>query len=824
MVTTIWQDLRFAARMLLKDRAFSITALATLAICISANTAILSIVRSVVLKPLPVPHAERIVMFHNNYPRAGADRGSTGVPDYDDRRAQMDVFDELALLRQQGATLGAKDGAERIATMRATPSFFRLVSAAPVRGRIFTESEGEEGHDQEAILSNSLWHREYGGDPNIVGQAIRLSGTAYTIVGVLPASFEFLDDDVDVYIPAAFTQEERSDAHRHNNNWNMIAMLKPGVAIERAQSEVDAINRRNDARFPQLHQVLKDAGFYTAVVELQKDVIEDVQPVLLLLWGGVLFVLLIGCLNIANLVLVRASGRTREMATRQALGAGVGRLSRQLLTETVLLAAVGGLLGLFLGEWALKLVPVLGLDGMPRGHDISLDPWSVAIILGVALIAGLFFGAMPLARLSQLNVNTTLREESRGGTASRGTNLLRRGLAMAQVTIAFVLLIGAGLLAASFRQALRLDPGFTSSGVMTGAISLPSSSDKYKEDDQVRHFVTELLTGVRALPGLEHAGVTTIVPLAGDHNDSVILAEGYQMKPGESLISPLAITVSDGYLEAMGTRLVKGRFFEPSDDAKHPTVVVVDDRLANHFWRGQDPIGRRLYYPGSADKLFKIGPDTKWLTVVGVVREVTFDGVATASQPVGAVYRAFAQSPEHGFGLVVKSTLDSSATVSSIRRTVASLDASLPFYSVKSMDDYLDRALLARRVPMLLASGFALVALLLAAVGIYGVLAYGVAQRHREIGIRLALGSTSREVFGLILREGLTIVLPGLLLGFAGLMSLRHALTTVLYGVTPLDVTVLTYVTGALLVVALIAMLIPARRAATVSPAIALME
>jgi predicted permease len=823
MVTTIWQDLRFAARMLRKDRAFSMTALATLAICISANTAILSIVRSVVLKPLPVPHAERIVMFHNNYPRAGADKGSTGVPDYDDRRAQMDVFDELALYRHQGATLGAKDGAERITTMRATPSFFRLVSAAPVRGRIFTEDEGEDGHDQEALLGNSLWQREYGGDPNIVGQAIRLSGTAYTIVGVLPATFKFLDDDIDVYIPAAFTQDERSDAHRHNNNWNMIAMLKPGVAIERAQSEVDAINRRNDARFPQLHQVLKDAGFYTAVVPLQKDVIEDVQPVLLLLWGGVLFVLLIGCLNIANLVLVRASGRTREMATRQALGAGLGRLSRQLLTETVLLAAVGGLLGLFLGEWALRLVPVLGLDGMPRGHDIALDPWSVAIILGAALIAGLFFGAMPLARLSQLNVNTTLREESRGGTASRNTNLLRRGLAMAQVTIAFVLLIGAGLLAASFRQALRLDPGFTPSGVMTGAISLPSTSYK---DDRVLPFVTELLTKVRALPGIEHAGVTTIVPLAGDHNDSVILAEGYQMKPGESLISPLAITVSDGYFEVLGTRLVKGRFFEPSDDAKHPTVVVVDDRLANHFWRGQDPIGRRLYYPGSADKLFTIGPDTKWLTVVGVVREVQFDGVATAAQPVGTVYAAFAQSqsPERGFGLVVKSTLDSSATVSSIRRTVASLNSSLPFYSVKSMDDYLDRALLPRRVPMLLASGFALVALMLAAVGIYGVLAYGVAQRHREIGIRLALGSTSREIFGLILREGLTIVLPGLLFGFAGLVSLRHALTTVLYGVTPLDVSVLTYVTGALLAVALIAMLIPARRAATVSPAIALME
>jgi len=823
MVTSAWQDVRFAVRVLRKDAAFSTTALLTLAICIGANAAILSIVRSVVLKPLPVPHAERIVMFHNNYPNAGAPKGDNGVPDYFDRRAQMDVFEELAVYRRQGATFGAKDGAERLTTLHVTPSFFRLVSAHPLAGRIFTEQEGEEGHDGEVVLAYGFWQHEFGGDRSIVGRKVLLSGTSYDVVGVLPANFKYLYDDISVYMPAAFTADDRSDKMRHSNSWDMIGMLKPGVPMARAQSEVDAVNARNDQRFPQLHQVLHDAGFYTAVENLQDDVVEQVRPVLLLLWGGVIFVLLIGCLNIANLVLVRANGRTREMATRQAIGAGLGRLGRQLLTETTILALAGGGLGLYAGWWALRLVPVLGLDGMPRGHDIALDPWSVWVILGAAAIAGLLFGAMPLARLSKLDVNSTLREESRGGTAGRHTNLVRRLLATSQVTIAFVLLIGAGLLAASFRQALRLDPGFAPSGVLTGALSLPKTAypDVVKD---VEPKVEELLVRIRALPGIQHAGVTTTVPLSGDHNDSVVIAEGHQMKPGESLISPNMTTVSDGYFEAIGTPLVRGRYFQPTDDASHPRVAVIDERLADHFWPGQDPLGRRFYRPGSPDHLFAPSADTPWITVVGVVRNVTFDGVATATQPVGSVYLSYAQEPESGFGLVVKSTIDEASTIAEIRRAVASISPALPFYSVSSMDTYLDKALLPRRVPMLIASGFAIVALLLSAVGIYGVLAYGVAQRRREIGIRLALGSTGREVFGLIIREGVTIVLPGLVLGFVGLVALRRALTSVLYGVTPLDVTVLAGVTAALGVVAFLAMVIPARRAASVSPAAVLLE
>jgi predicted permease len=773
----------------------------------------------VVLKPLQVPNASRIVMFHNNYPNAGAVRGSTGVPDYFDRMSQMDVAEEYALYRRQGATLGAKDGARRLATVRATPSFFRLTSVKPIEGRIFSEDEGQEGKDHAALLSYGLWKREFGGANDVVGKDIVLSGTKYQIVGVAPKDYTFLWNDIDVYIPAAFTADERSDARRHSNNWQMIAMLKPGRTVAQAKAQVDAINLHNESRFPQLTKVLHDAGFYTAVAELQGEIIQDVKPVLMLLWGGVLFVLLIGCLNIANLVLVRASGRSREMATRHAIGADKRRLARQMLTETTLLSLAGGVLGLGVGWWALKLVPVLGLDEMPRGFEIALDPVSAAVVVGIALVVGLAIGFVPVLRLSRLNINNALREEGRSGTAGRSTNLVRRALAVAQVTVAFVLLIGAGLLLASFRAVLRIDTGFSTAGVVTGAITLPGAAYK---DDTLRPFVDRLLTSVRRLPGVESAGIASSIPLSGDHNDSVILAEGYQMKPGESLISPVQNTVTPGYFEAMKIGLVRGRYFTDGDTKDSMRAVIVDEKLANHFWPGQDPIGRRLYEPGSADKLFYTGPDTKWLNVVGVVKEVQTDGIANGVPSVGAYYYDYAQNPENGLGLVVRTSRATGDAVGEVRKAISAIDPTLPLYNVHSMTEYVDDALMSRRMPMLLAMAFGAVALFLSAIGIYGVLAYGVAQRRREIGIRLALGSTAGQVFGLVLKDGIVIVGIGLALGFAGLIGLRHVLTTVLYGVKPMDPTVILGVAAGLAVVAFIAMVLPARRAATVDPASAL--
>ncbi|MEO6223990.1 MAG: ABC transporter permease [Vicinamibacterales bacterium] len=815
------QDIQFALRLLIKDRNFTATALLTLAICIGANAAIFSIVRSVVLKPLPVPGAERIVIFHNNYPNAGANRGSTGVPDYFDRKAQMDATSELALYRRQGATLGGKDGARRLVTLRATPSFFRLVSLRPQRGRIFRDDEGELGKENVVVLSHAIWQREFDGSQDPVGRELKLSGTTYQVVGVAPPEFKFLWNDIDVYMPAAFSAVEKSDESRHSNNWQMIGLLKPDRTVATAQEQVNAINQRNEPRFPQFTKVLHDAGFHTAVAQLQSEIIGDVRPVLMLLWGGVVFVLLIGCLNIANLVLVRASGRAREMATRHAIGADLRRLSRQLLTETTLLSLAGGAIGLLLGWWALRLVPALGLDEMPRGHEIGLDPTVAAIILSMAVAIGLLIGLVPVARLWRLNLNSTLREEGRGGTAGRTTNRLRQALATAQVTIAFVLLIGAGLLLVSFRNVLRIDPGFTATGVVTGAVSLPGTT---YADGAREPFVARLLAAVRALPGVENAGVTSTVPMSGDHNDSVILAEGYQMKEGESLVSPSQIAASDGYFETMKIGLVRGRFFNASDTSAATRAIIVDERMVAHFWPGEDPIGRRMYLPGSAQNLFKTGPDTKWLTVVGVVKQVQYDGLATGQPAVGTYYFPYGQSPVNTMGLIVRTSRPGDVIVPELQKAIAILDPILPLYAVHTMDEYVSDALISRRVPMLLAVAFAAVSLFLSAIGIYGVLAYGVAQRRREIGIRLALGSTSREVFGLVLRDGVKIVATGLVLGLGGLIAVRQALTAVLFGVTPMDPVVIASVAAALSAVALLAMFIPARRAASVNPASILID
>jgi predicted permease len=811
-------DLRFALRLLWKDKPFALTALLTLAITIGANTAIFSIVRSVLLKPLPVPDSDRIVFIYNSYPNAGAPRAEAAVPDYFDRLREMTAFDEQALYRRQDMTLGATSGAgaQRIRAVRATPSFFRLVRAAPLHGQLFAESDGEEGQERKVVLSHDFWRSQFGGDAGAVGRDLRLNGVNYTVKGVLPPGFTFLWQQIDVWVPAAFTAREKSDDSRHSNNWQMIGRLKPEATVLLAQQQVDAVNARNDERFPHFRQILKDAGFHAVAVLLQDDVVREVRPVLYLLWGGVLFVLVLGCVNIANLVMVRSSVRAREIATRSAIGASRSRLARQLFTETTLLAVLGAALGVLFGWWGLRSITALRLEEIPRGHEIALDPVAVAIVIGLAIGVGLAIGLLPLARLFRLDLNAALREDGRGGTSGRTAAFVRRGLATAQVAIAFVLLIGAGLMFASFRQALGIDPGFEPRGVVTAIVSLPQSA--YKEDPALVTFSDRLLASLRAEPGVEAAGQTTIIPFGGDFSSSVILAEGYQMKPGESLISPMQSIVSDGYFEAMKIPLVRGRYFKPSDTAASPRVVIVDERLAKKFWPDRDPIGRRMYQPENVKDLLAITPKTTFHEVVGVVKEVQVLPPGAPFDPVGTYYFPHSQSPERGFVIAVKTPLDPEAIVSAVRKHVASIDPELPVYGVQTMAARFDEALISRRVPMLIAMAFGAVALFLSAIGIYGVLAYGVTQRRREIGIRMALGSTERQVFGLVLGEGARILAVGLGLGLAGAYFVGKAMEKQLFQVAPSDPWVITSVMATLSIIALIAVAIPARRAARVSP------
>ncbi len=816
MFRTLLQDLRFGARLLVKDRSFAAAALLTLAVCIGANAAIFGVVRSVLLAPLPVPESDALVLMYNSYPRAGAVQGSTGVPDYFDRLRDMTVFDEQALYRRQGLTLGGDGGAQRLTAIRATPSFYRLVRVQPAQGRVFREDEGEEGQERKVILSHAAWQQRFGGDAQVVGRTLRLSGQPYEVVGVMPAGFTFLWNDIDLWLPAAFTAREKSDEARHSNNWTMVGRLKPGASLTVAQQQLDGVNARNDERFPHIRQILKDAGFASFAVKLQDQVVREVRPVLYLLWGGVLFVLLIGCVNIANLVIVRSHARSRELATRHAIGAGIGRLSRQLITESLLLAGAGGALGLGLGWWALRGIGALQIDQLPRGHEIQLDLTSAAVIFGLSLVVGLLIGLVPVIRLRRMNLNSTLREEGRSGTAGRGASLVRRALATAQVAIACVLLVGAGLLLASFRAVLKLDPGFDPAHVVTAAISLPRAA--YADEVAVRTFAERALAAIRAVPGVESAGFTSQLPFSGDNNDSVILAEGYTMAPGESLISPKQSSVSDGYFETMKTPLVRGRYFDRRDTADATQTIIVDERLAAKFWPGKDPLGRRMYLPESAESVMAVTPKTRFMTVVGVVKEVQMSDPTPSSVPVGAYYMPQAQVSDNGMVLVLRTGLDPDAVIAQARKQITAIDPELPLYSADTMEALMTQGFVGRRVPMLIAGAFGVVALLLAALGIYGVLAYGVAERRREIGIRMALGSTAREVFGLVLGDGAKITGVGLALGLAGGLALSRAMNSVLYGVTATDVRVLAGVVLLLAVVALVATFVPARRASRVSP------
>ncbi len=813
---------RHTVRLLLKDRSFTITALLTLALCIGANTAIFSVVRSVLLKPLPVPDSDRLVLVYNSYPNAGAERAGAAIPDFFDRLRDLKALDVQSMFRRTGVTLGAEGGAERLTAVAATPSFYRMLQAKPIAGAIFTDQDGDDGSTRRVLLGHALWQRKFSGDPAIVGREIRLSGDVYLVAGVLPAEFTFLRNDVDVWLPTRFTLQDKSDDSRHNNNWQYVGRLAPGASVVQVQQQLDAIQAVNDERFPKLKQILKDAGYHTVAVAFQGDLVRELKPVLYLLWGGVLVVLLIGCVNIANLVMVRASARAREMATRHAIGATMGRLGAQLLSETVLLAAAGGVIGVVLGWWALRAVPLLGLDEIPRGDEIHMDIVSVSVALGLTLLVGVLIGIIPIARLTRMNVNATLREEGRGGTVSRATNLLRRGLAAAQIALACVLLIGAGLLAASFQRVLGIDPGFAPDGVISGSITLPAA--RYPDDAARVAAVTRIVEAARSIAGVQQAGATSSIPFGDDYSSSVILAEGYVMKPGESLISPSQTVVSEGYFETMKIPIAKGRVFTAGDTATSTPVALVDERLAAKFWPGQDPIGRRLYSPESAQDVMAITPKTRFFNVVGVVKEVQVLGLATGVEPVGAYYFPFTQAPDRSVFLTLRTAVDPESVINTLRAKIGAIDAELPLYGVRTMVERMDASLISRRVPMLLAMAFAAVALLLSAVGVYGVLAYQVAQRRREIGIRMALGSTTREVFVLVLRDGLKIAAAGLTVGLIGTYFVGQAMKGLLYNVAPMDPAVIGGVAALLTVVALAATIIPARRASRVNPLTALTD
>ncbi len=814
------QDVKFGMRLLSKDRGFAVTAVSTLAICIAANTAIFSIIHAVVMKPLPLAEPDRVLILYNSYPNVGVKRASNGVPDFYDRRRAVTALEDVALYNNQGLTVGEKGAVQQLEGMNVTPSFFRLLRARPELGRIFAEDEGELGNERKVILSHSLWQELFGGDRFVLGKDLRIYGNPFTIVGIMPRDFLFLDPGVRLWRPLAFRPEQKQEYH--SNNWEMIGRLKPGETIQRVHAQLDALNTANLDIIPQFKPILINAGFHTEVFRLQDEVVKDIKGTLYLLWGGVLFVLLIGAVNIANLALARASVRVRELATRFALGAARWRVMRQLLTESVLLTTFGSLAGLLLGWWGLRVVDALRLNRIPRGSEIAVDGSVVVFILALALLVGMLVAAVPVLHTLRVDLTLVFRAEGRTGTSGRGTRMLRNALVVTQVAFALVLLVGAGLLLMSFRHVLAIKPGFTPAGVLTGSVALPSV--RYRSDTELLSFARRSLEKIRALPAVESAGMTTCIPFGKNNSDSVILAEGYVAKPGESLISPNQSVVSPGYFEAMRVPLIEGRLFDSTDTPSSPKTIIIDQRLARKFWPNSSPVGKRMWRPDSPQDLIQPTATARWYTVIGVVGSVKLRALVDPDERVGAYYFPWEQSPRDDVTFALRTAGEPSTLIPALRKAMLEVDAELPLFGVRTMEELIAESLISRKSPLLVALGFGLVALFLAGIGIYGVLAYMVAQRRREIGIRMALGSSTEGIFRLIVREGLLLLALGLTIGLAGTVGLARYVESVLFGVRPLDPAVIASVAGVLAAVALAACLLPAQRATRVDPMTALRQ
>ena len=821
-MSNLLHDLKYAGRVLARDKTFAAATILTLGLCIGAHTTIFTVVNAVLLRPLPASDPDRLVWVANAYPGAGVPEADNSVPDYFDRRQAVPAFESIAMYRPSGRTLGTAQGAERVAGMLVTPTFFRTLGAGALRGRVFEETDGEAGRHQKTVISYALWQQLFGGADEAIGRELRIDGLPHTVIGVMPPGFRFVDGAIRFWLPAAFTPEERADSERHSNNFLMFARLAPGATIHEAQRQLDALNAANLERFPELKEALLNAGFTTRVEPLQDRFVREVRGTLYLLWGGVVFVLLIGCVNVTNLSLVRASARAREFATRQALGAGRWQLMRQLLTESVALTAAAGLSGLVIAYWAVQALVASAADRLPRGEEIAIDAATVAATLVVTLAVGALLALIPLIHVSRGSLAQAVREEGRSGTAGRGARAVRRTLVTAQVAFAFMLLIGAGLLFASFQALLGVQTGFEPGGLISGRVYLPES--RYATDSDVVALQQRLLERVRALPGVTAAGLNNAVPFTGSYGDSVIFAEGYVAPPGESVVSPAMNIVAPGYFETMRIPLRSGRFIDARDTHASPAVIVIDERLARRFWGDGDPIGRRMWMPGSAEEVTSPGPLTRWYTIVGVVGAVKQRGLASENERLGAYYFPHTQQTVRTMTVVARPAGDPLALAPAIRRELAALDPEVPLFSVQTMEQRIAESVAGRRTAMTLAVAFGFIALLLATVGVYGVLAYQVTQRTREIGIRIALGSGTGQVFALVLREGAVLLALGFAFGLAGVFAMRRALQAELYGVDAFDPSVLTAVAVLLAVVALIACVLPARRASRIDPVVALAD
>ena len=808
-VADLTGDVRYALRSLRQHPGFTAVVLATLALGIGANAAIFSVVNAVLLRPLPYEGADRIAVIWGDLHRPGVNEIPASAGEYADYRDRSRAFEHIAAYDTAGVNLTGSGEPEQIDGAIATASLFPLLGATAAVGRTFTPAEEQAGRNDVAVVSHGLWTRRFKASRSIVGQVVAIDGRPTEIVGVMPASFEFPDSAVDIWKPLLLDADALSSDNRGSHGYTALARMRPGVTLEQAQADLAGVTATFKAEYPGNYRT----GFTATLRPLQDDIVGDTARPLLILLGAVGLVLLIACANVSNLLLARAASRRKEIALRTALGASRGRLVRQLMTESVLIALAGGVLGLVVASWSMDLLIGLAPDTIPRLREVALDRRVVAFTALVSLATGVLFGIVPALRASGAALNEVLKD---GGRSGESTMHGRAGrlLVVSEVALSLVLLIGAGLLVHSFARVQDVEPGFDARSMLTLRLALPES--RYTTFEQGDRFFDSLFAALRARPGVEAVAAANALPFSGGGGSRTFHIEGREPKRPEDQPEEQVRIVTDGYFQAMRIPIVKGREFSDRDRLSAPRVAVVNEALARKHWPGETAIGRRVSFSRN---------EPHWYEIVGVVANIKHRGLDAADQPELYVpYRQplFSNWTVRPMQVVVRTTGDPVIAASTVRQDVARIDAEQPISDVRTMDDRIGRSLAARRFNMILLAVFASLALTLAGIGIYGIVAYAVTERTHEIGVRLALGAQRRDVMAMIVAQGMAMAAAGVAVGVVSALLLTRLMTSLLFGVSAADPVTFAAIPLLLAAVAFVACYVPARRGTRVDPLVAL--
>ncbi|HKS27512.1 MAG TPA: ABC transporter permease [Pyrinomonadaceae bacterium] len=801
------QDLRYTFRLLWKDKSFAAIAIFTLALGIGANTAIFSVVDAALLRPLPYREPDRLVHLWEATTQKQFGEREASYPDYLDWKEQNQTLEGVAGYQRRTFTLTGRDAPDLIRGAGVTDNFFQVLGVEPQLGRAFQSGEDKPGAELLVMLGNSLWKQRFNSDPNIVGQSLMLNGASYRVVGVLPQSFQFAPGaEAQVWVPLNPSPQQQSRRYMH---WlNIVARLKPGVTPEQARADLGNVARRITEAHPDSH-----TGTHIRVVGLHEQIIGNVKPILLVLLCTVCFVLLIACANVANLLLARSASRQKEIAIRTALGASHWRLLRQLLTESSVLGLMGGALGMLLAVWGVDLLvsrlPEAQLSAMPYLRGLSMNRTVLLFTLGVSLLTGMVFGLAPALQSAKLNLQETLKEGGRTSSASSHRRL-RNLFVVSEIALALLLLVGAGLMMKSLVRLLEVSPGFNPDNLLTMRVPLPAT--KYPEDANLVAFHRELLERVETLPGVKGVATVSVIPLTGG-NTSRFMAEDRPAPPPGTELEANTRDITPNYFDVMNVPLIRGRAFSEQDKADSPPVAIVNQTFANRLYPGEDAVGKRLLVPSVQ------APPVE---IVGVVADEKVTRMDVATTPV--LYSPYLQDPGRMLNLVIRTSSDPGQLTASVRSEIQRLDADLPVFDVRTMQEVIDRSpsTFLRRYPAFLIGTFAAISLVLAVIGIYGVISYSVTQRTQEIGVRMALGAQRRDILKMIIGQGMLLALLGVSLGLVAAFLLTRFLESLLFNVSARDPLVYTGVSLLLIVVALLACYIPARRATRVDPMTAL--